>query len=88
MKVLLRNPRREIDVDGPITVHALLQRFELSPETVLVIVGDELVTHDVRLDDDAAVEIRPVISGGAAEPCSDERDGGAQPTIQGGGAGS
>ena len=64
MKVLLRNPRREVEVDGPITVHALLQRFELSPEAVLVIVGNELVTHDVKLADDAAVEIRPVISGG------------------------
>jgi sulfur carrier protein len=67
VKVLLRNPRREVEVDGPITVHALLRRFELSPETVLVIVGDELVTHDVKLDDDAAVEIRPVISGGAKD---------------------
>ena len=44
---------------------ALLQRFELSPETVLVIVGDELVTHDRKLSDDASVEIRPVISGGS-----------------------
>jgi sulfur carrier protein ThiS len=65
VKVLLRNPTRHVEVAGPITVHALLRRFELSPETVLVIVGDELVTHDVKLDDDAAVEIRPVISGGA-----------------------
>ena len=64
MKVLLRNPRREVEVEGPLTVHALLRRFELSPEAVLVIVGDELVTHDVKLDDTAAVEIRPVISGG------------------------
>jgi sulfur carrier protein len=65
VKVLLRNPRREIEVEGPITVHALLQRFELSPESVLVIVGDELVTHDAKLTDDVAVEIRPVISGGS-----------------------
>ena len=87
MKVLLRNPKREVEVDGPITVHALLQRFELSPETVLVIVGDELVTHDAKLADDASVEIRPVISGGsggAAQPCSEERDGAAEPTINGG----
>lgn len=65
MKVLLRNPRREVEVEGPITVHALLQRFEMSPETVLVIVGNELVTHDRKLADDASVEIRPVISGGS-----------------------
>jgi len=28
-------------------------------------VGDELVTHDAKLADDASVEIRPVISGGS-----------------------
>jgi sulfur carrier protein ThiS len=87
VKVVLRNPRREVEVDGPITVHALLRHFELSPEAVLVIVGDELVTHDVKLADDAAVEIRPVISGGGggeAEPCSDERDGAGEPTSGGG----
>ena len=85
MKVLLRNPRREVEVDGPITVQALLRHFELVPETVLVIVGDELVTHDVKLGDDASVEIRPVISGGdGAEPCSDERDGVAESTIPSG----
>jgi sulfur carrier protein ThiS len=83
VKVLLRNPRREVEVEGPITVHALLRRFELSPEAVLVIVGNELVTRDVKLADDAAVEIRPVISGGdGAEPCSDERDGAAESTNQ------
>ena len=65
MKVLLRNPRRELDVAGPITVTALLQRLELSPEAVLVIAGDELVARDARLDDATTVEIRPVISGGA-----------------------
>ena len=65
MKVLLRNPRRELDIDGPITVTALLQRLELSPEAVLVIAGDELVARDAKLADGATVEIRPVTSGGA-----------------------
>jgi sulfur carrier protein len=84
VKVLLRNPKREVEVDGPTTVQALLRHLELNPESVLVIVGDELVTHDVKLPDDAAVEIRPVISGGdGAEPCSDEPDG-APSTISGG----
>lgn len=67
MKVLLRNPRREIEVPGPTTVASLLARLDLNPESVLVIVGDELVTHDARLPDDATVEIRPVISGGALD---------------------
>ena len=65
MKVLLRNPRREVEVQGPLTVSALLNRLDLNPESVLVIVGDELVTRDARLADADAVEIRPVISGGA-----------------------
>jgi sulfur carrier protein len=64
VKILLRNPRRELELPGPTTVQALLGRLELNPESVLVIVGDELVTRDARLDDAASVEIRPVISGG------------------------
>ncbi len=65
MRVILRNPRREIDVPGPLTVDALLARLDLVPESVLVICGDTLVTHDTRLTDADVIEIRPVISGGA-----------------------
>ena len=66
MKVLLRNPTREVDVEGPMRVHALLERLDLHRDTVLVIVGDTLVPGDALLDDADRVEIRPVISGGAA----------------------
>ena len=65
MKVLLRNPRREIDVPGPIQVKALLDRLELNRESVLVIRGDTRVTGDVRLEDGDTVALSPVISGGA-----------------------
>jgi sulfur carrier protein len=65
MKVVLRNPRRELTVEGPVTVSTLLERLEVNPESVLVICGDTLVTRDARLADDDTVEIRPVISGGA-----------------------
>ncbi len=65
MKVLLRNPKRELDVPGGVRVHALLERLELNRESVLVIRGDTLVPGDVLLEDTDVVEIRPVISGGA-----------------------
>jgi sulfur carrier protein len=66
VKVLLRNPKREVDVEGPMRVHALLDRLDVHRDTVLVIVGDTLVPGDALLDDADTVEIRPVISGGAA----------------------
>ena len=66
MKVVLRNPRRELDVPAPKTVAQLLTRLEVVPESVLVIRNDTLATHDERLHDDDVVEIRPVTSGGAA----------------------
>jgi sulfur carrier protein len=66
VKITLRNPKRELEVRGPLTVVALLQRLELNPESVLVISGDELIARDARLEDSAVVEIRPVMSGGAA----------------------
>ena len=52
-------------MDGPIRVHALLERLEINRESVLVIKGDTLVTGDAQLQDDDEVEIRPVVSGGA-----------------------
>jgi sulfur carrier protein len=64
MKVLLRNPRRELDVKGPMSVIRLLNQLELNRESVLVIRDDTLVPGDAMLDDEATVEIRSVISGG------------------------
>ena len=64
MKVLLRNPRRELEVEGPLSVGVLLRRLEINRESVLVIRGDTLVTADAQLEDADTVEIRPVISGG------------------------
>ncbi|HZN12844.1 MAG TPA: MoaD/ThiS family protein [Acidimicrobiales bacterium] len=65
MRVLLRNPRRELEVPGPLRVNALLTQLEVNRESVLVIRGDTLVTGDALLADDDDVELRPVISGGA-----------------------
>ena len=65
MKVLLRNPRRELEVPAPRTVAQLLTDLDVVPEAVLVIRNDTLATRDERLHDDDVVEIRPVVSGGA-----------------------
>jgi sulfur carrier protein len=64
MKVLLRNPSRELEVTGSTTVVALLQRLEINRESVIVIRDGTLVPGDARLGADDVVEIRPVTSGG------------------------
>jgi sulfur carrier protein len=65
MKVLLRNPRRELELQGPLRVGALLERLGINRESVLVIREDTLVPGDAVLEDADTVEVRPVISGGA-----------------------
>ena len=65
MKVLLRNPRREVDLEGPLRVAQILQRLDVNPETVIVIRGDTLITKDDEVADSDTVELRPVISGGS-----------------------
>ncbi|HLT15453.1 MAG TPA: MoaD/ThiS family protein [Acidimicrobiales bacterium] len=62
---MLRNPTREIEVEGSISVNTLLARLELNRESFLVIRNDELVPGDAMLSDDDRIEIRPVISGGS-----------------------
>ena len=46
MKVLLRNPRRELEMSGPRRVHALLAKLELNRESHLVICNGTLVPGD------------------------------------------
>ncbi len=65
MKVVLRNPKRELDVPAPANVAQLLASLDVVPESVLVIRNDTLATKDERLHDDDVVEIRPVVSGGS-----------------------
>lgn len=64
MKVILRQPRRELEIEGPKRVSQLLSRLDVVSESVLVIRGDELLTTDAELGPDDVIELRPVISGG------------------------
>jgi sulfur carrier protein len=64
--VTLRNPRRELEVAGPLRVLDLLTRLDVPRESVLVIRNGTLVPGDAVLADGDAVEVRPVISGGMA----------------------
>ena len=66
MKVLLRNPRREVEVPGPISIVKMLDRLGYHRDQVLVIRDGTLVPGDAMLGDDEQIEVRPVISGGAA----------------------
>ena len=65
MKVILRNPRREVDIPGGRRVKDVLRELDILPETVLVIRGDTMITADQVVAADDVIELRPVMSGGA-----------------------
>ena len=65
MKVLIRHQKREVEVAGRRRVRDVLNDLGINPETVLVIRGAQLLTHDARVNDDDTIELRPVVSGGA-----------------------
>jgi sulfur carrier protein len=66
VKIILRNPRKEIEVDGKRRVKELLVELDILPGTVLVIRGNELLTGDTVVGGDDVLEVRPVMSGGRA----------------------
>lgn len=64
MIVKLRNPTREVVIEGRRNVNALLVELDLNRESHLVIRNGTLVPGDGELAPDDVIEIRPVISGG------------------------
>jgi len=65
MKVRLRNPQRDIDVNESMKAGALLDHLDINRESALVIVDGALVPLSHHITKNADVEIRNVISGGA-----------------------
>jgi len=64
MKIILRNPRREVELSGVRRVAEVFRRLDLVPESYLVIRSGELVTPEESVSDEDVLELRPVISGG------------------------
>jgi len=65
MKVIIRNPQhRELELSGRRMVGQLIDALGLNSESVIVVRGDELLTHDELLKDTDTVEIISAISGG------------------------
>lgn len=65
MKVALRNPDRELEIDGDRKLRDVLAELGIDADTVLVIRRRELLTREESLSDSDEIEIRPVISGGS-----------------------
>jgi thiamine biosynthesis protein ThiS len=62
MRVTYRD--KQWQFDEALTVHQMLKRLRLLPESVLVVRNGHLVTEDRRLQPGDEVEIIAVISGG------------------------
>ncbi len=67
MKVIIRRPRREVQMPGSRRVRDLLQELQINPETVLVVRGEDLLTPDELIRDEETVEVVPAISGGSPD---------------------
>jgi tRNA-5-methyluridine54 2-sulfurtransferase len=68
VRVRLRNPDREVELEGPRRVDEVLEELEVNPTTVLVIRDGELVPGSTMLEDADDIEVRSVISGGDGTP--------------------
>jgi sulfur carrier protein len=64
MRVVLRNPRREVELEGVRRVSDLFKRLDLVSESYLAIRQGELLTTEETVADEDVIELRPVISGG------------------------
>ncbi len=65
MHVRLEPQGKQLTIAGRRRVGELVRSLGLVVGTVMVIRGDELLTDDEVIEDEDAVELRAVISGGA-----------------------
>jgi sulfur carrier protein ThiS len=61
-------PDRRIEEMEPATVAEVLRRLGLHLDAYLVVRDEEILTCDVRLKAEDAVDVIPVISGGSTSP--------------------
>ncbi len=66
MRVHLHPQHRTVEIAGRRRVAQLLAEVGVLPGTAMVIRGDLLLTDGEVVEDDEEVEVRAVISGGAA----------------------
>lgn len=66
MRVHLHPQHRTVEIAGRRSVSRLLAELGILPGTAMVIRGDLLLTDGEMVDDTDEIEIRAVISGGAA----------------------
>ena len=67
MRVTILPERRTQDVEAT-TVAELMKRLGLLSDAYLVVRDEEILTRDVRLKSEDAVDVIPVISGGSETP--------------------
>jgi len=66
MQVRLEPQGKQLTIAGRRRVGDLVQSLGILAGTVMVIRGEELLTDDEFVDDSDTIELRAVISGGAA----------------------
>jgi len=65
MQIRLEPQGKHVTLAGRRRVGDLIRSLGIVAGTVIVIRGDELLTDDDLVEDDQAIELRAVISGGA-----------------------
>ncbi len=65
MKVIIRQPRREVAMQGGRQVSDIMKELQLNPENFIAIQGKMLLTRDSFVKDEETIEILSAISGGA-----------------------